>query len=279
MKSKLVFTAILGLSLAASVASAETTCSFWSKQTVAKLKANNQWAANCGLIRQVDADSLSDHYFAAGFRVWAPGTLMHDTPFGGYGPDQNLTMYPSCPGRGLPFDVRFDMTCYRDCLGSAMPVTSGSSELRMSSGGENITVSTLASAPGIETVAMLETSARKVVTSYDKPLWVISLDNGVALEVTENHPMVLADGRVIQARELSQTDALLRVDGDINTITKIEQRPYSANVWGVRTNSSKKLDNVVATKEVLTGTSYFTDRWASETTQLIRANTLDVRGL
>lgn len=262
---------------------AETTCSFWAKQPTANVRKHNNWAVRCGLIRQADADSLSDRYYALGYRTWIPTILpMHDVPFLGVGPDDLPAHQPGCPGQGLPFDVRLDTVCYRDCLSTAMSVTSGGAERPLASLQRTpvSTVTTLMDRMTLAGATLGERSIRKLIsTPYDRPILIFHLSSGEVLEVTDNHPMVVADGRVVQAQDVQADEALLRADGDVSPVERIEQRPYSGQVWTVRPDSERKNENIMLVKGLMTGTSYFTERWAAETTHLVRADTLNVHGL
>lgn len=268
---------------------AESVCEFWSKQPASAVRKQNDWAKNCGLIRASDADSLSNSWIALGYVIdWPDSLLMNNLPF--YGGPANPGGYPAyCPpGTGpagdpkLPHGVRLVTTCYRDCLASGGSLRFNGSEqsVSMASRGSMRTVTTLATTPTATDIRLAEQPIERfLATPFDQPVYVIRLNDGSVLELTGNHPVALADGQMVQAKDIQPTDALLRADGDVAAISAIEQRSYKGDVFTVKPRSLKKEENVLVTKGILNGSPHFTLRWATEASRLLRAETMDVRGL
>ena len=281
MKIQHLVLSLMAFSLPAA-SHAEEVCEFWSRQSIASVKQHNDWAKRCGLIRAADADALSSAYIALGYVIYWPSfTEMHNKPF--FGGAANPGGYlPPCPGSGLPYDVRLVTTCYRDCLASGGSLRFDGAEQSVSSAARTSvrTVTTLSATPTATDISLSEQPIERFITTpFDQPVFVIHLNDGSILELTGNHPVALADGQMVQVKDIQLTDVLLRSDGDVAAINSIEQRAYKGDVYAVKPRSLKKEGNILVTKGILNGSPHFTLRWATEATRLLRADRMDVRGL
>lgn len=191
-------------------------------------------------------------------------------------PVPNIASVPCIPG------LAFSELLYKDCLTPEQPVKFNGAYVPIEEAARvgRPTVTTLATRPGVEGARLGEQPVRQfIATAFIGDIFQMRLNSGIAVDLTGNHPMVLSDGRIVQADTLRAGDALLRADGDVEEITSISTKPYNGNVWTVRPNSEKKLENVMLVNGLLTGSSHFTAQWAYDETRLVRARTIDIRGL
>lgn len=144
----------------------------------------------------------------------------------------------------------------------------------------------------VRTVTALSAASHELVMSFaeqpikafvsgqtDEPIFTLATTDGQRLEVTGEHPMVAADGRIVPARSLQSGDALLGSDGDIHELRSVASRPYRGVVWNLTPVSQKKIDNVIVAQGLLTGSGRFQNEWANEAFRLGQRDELDVSGL
>jgi PKD repeat protein len=107
---------------------------------------------------------------------------------------------------------------------------------------------------------------------------VFHMKSGRTLRVTANHALVSSNGRVYSAYEFRAGDRLIRSNGTLETITKIEAGADFTKVYNVFVDSARAQRNVVVTNGFLVGTDYFqTTRQSSINRALFRQNL--IRGI
>jgi hypothetical protein len=84
-------------------------------------------------------------------------------------------------------------------------------------------------------------------------LFVFRLSNGHSLKVTQHHPMVLSDGRVISAQNVKATDTFLDLDGAKVTILGIEREKTESNVYNFSVDAETQTGHVLGAEGVLVG--------------------------
>lgn len=198
----------------------------------------------------------------------------------------NLVYEPSYtpPAAAAPCEgVKFAGVIYKDCLTPSQPVKfSGAYKpIGEAAAAHASTVTTLAARPSLEAGARLAEKPiqRFIPTQFTGSIFNLHLSDGATIALTGNHPMVLGNGRMVPADTLHSGDNLLRADGDTEVVLSVTEAPYSGTVWTVRPKSEKKLENVMVVKDLLTGSSRFTEEWSDEETRLLRARSIDIRGL
>jgi len=85
------------------------------------------------------------------------------------------------------------------------------------------------------------------------PLYVFSLSNGAKLRVTEHHPMVLADGRVVWASNVKHRARFMGIDGVPVRVVSIGREVTTGHVYGFETNSDTRIGHVIVAEGVLVG--------------------------
>lgn len=277
---------------AGSYAKAETDCAkYWGvgKYWNNNGKDNNAWIRNCKIAGHpkftwVDLawlDDRTNRQYVVCLKYEDSDPRVAGSGMGNHVFEPEFTWpaltYPVCEG------VKFAGLVYKDCLASNTPVKVGGKSMPISSAASMgaRTVSTLKQAPGLSSTGVLkETNVRQFVsTPINGSILKLMLGNGAAISVTGNHPMVLADGQVVQAETLRVGDSLLRGDGDLEPISSIRQEVYVGDVWNVQTASEKKWENMLMVNDVVVGSMQTSEVWAAEETRLIRASAIDVRGL
>ena len=93
------------------------------------------------------------------------------------------------------------------------------------------------------------------------------LSNGVRVEVTKTHPMVMDDASVLPAKALSVGQSLLGIGGPTE-IKEINLLPYDGMVWNVQPVSVEKERNIIVSQGILFGSARFQNQWADERSRL-----------
>ena len=89
------------------------------------------------------------------------------------------------------------------------------------------------------------------------------LEDGRSIKVTENHPLLNAEGKMLQASEFKQGDSLVDVSGDLIRINKLSSSLYTGKVYNVKPVSKFKDGDLVLNSQIvvvngiLSGSSYF----------------------
>lgn len=268
--------------LVAGEALAERSCAtYWSDKRWSPDGANNNaWVARCqpGGINQTWVDQQSARQYVVCYKFDSSAG-----PMAGHVFEPTFTLPIDTINR-VPCrtDIVFSELLYKDCLDAREPVKFGGQYQSIADAAKAgvPTVTALASRPGLEGSKFAEQPIlRYIPTPVVGKILSLKLDRGIEILLTGNHPMVLSDGRVTQAEKLHAGDALLRSDGDVDSIATIGTVPYNGTVWTVRPKSEKKIENVLVVRDVLTGSSRYTEEWAHDETRLVRARTINVDGL
>src|SRR5690606_25913995 len=98
----------------------------------------------------------------------------------------------------------------------------------------------------------------------ESDLYVFSLSNGHALRVTQNHGMVLGDGRVVEARKVIEGDVFVGLDGSDVYVESITREPTDADVYNYFLDVATPQEHVIAAEGVLVGDLAWQSTLASE---------------
>ncbi|WP_375767338.1 Hint domain-containing protein [Archangium gephyra] len=88
----------------------------------------------------------------------------------------------------------------------------------------------------------------------EKPaLYVFGLDNGRQLKVTQNHGMLLSDGRVVEAKTLDVGAEFVAVDGSTVRVTNLSFENTKKDVYNFEVDASFSAGHIIAAEGVLVG--------------------------
>jgi hypothetical protein len=88
-------------------------------------------------------------------------------------------------------------------------------------------------------------------------LYQITTASGGALSVTNEHPMVTSEGRLVKAEKLTAADQLLKADGTPDPITRIVKTDYFGKVYNIKPVSSERVANILIAQGYLVGSARF----------------------
>ncbi len=84
-------------------------------------------------------------------------------------------------------------------------------------------------------------------------LYVFSLENDRSLAVTTFHPMVLADGRIIRAKDVNAGDEFVGIDGEIVVVENVSLRHTEEDVYNFWVDVDSSQEHVIVAEDVLVG--------------------------
>ncbi|MFY0582271.1 Hint domain-containing protein [Cystobacter fuscus] len=84
-------------------------------------------------------------------------------------------------------------------------------------------------------------------------LYVFELDNGNTLKVTQNHGMLLSDGRVVEARTLDTGAEFVALDGSRVRVTNLRFEYTQEDVYNFEVESQLSAGHIIAAEGVLVG--------------------------
>jgi hypothetical protein len=118
-----------------------------------------------------------------------------------------------------------------------------------------------------------------VAGATTEDIFVLKDKRGDTVQVTSQHPMVLADGTVVKANTLKKGDRLAKADGTSSRLTEVKTFSFTGTVWNVEPTSHDKAENILVGQGFLTGSVRFQNEWADEAFRLSRRDDLDVSKL
>jgi len=84
-------------------------------------------------------------------------------------------------------------------------------------------------------------------------LFVFELDNGHSLKVTQNHGMLLSDGRVVEARTLDTGAEFVALDGSTVRVNNLRFETTTQDVYNFEVDSLGLAGHIIAAEGVLVG--------------------------
>ncbi|AKQ67126.1 putative cell surface protein [Myxococcus hansupus] len=84
-------------------------------------------------------------------------------------------------------------------------------------------------------------------------LFVFTLDNGRQLKVTQNHGMLLSNGRVVEAKTVRVGDEFVGLEGEIVTVRNLTFEHTAFDVYNFEVNAEDKAGHFLAAEGVLVG--------------------------
>lgn len=85
------------------------------------------------------------------------------------------------------------------------------------------------------------------------PLYVFELSNGATLRVTQHHPMVLDDGTIIEAAQVSPGASFVGIDGRSVVVNDIRREKSDKDVYNFKTMSDSQAGHIIVAEGVLVG--------------------------
>lgn len=88
-------------------------------------------------------------------------------------------------------------------------------------------------------------------------IFKLTTASGGKLSVTNEHPMVTSEGRLVQAQRLKVGEELLKADGTPDAITSIEKTTHFGKVYNIKPASREHVANILIAQGYLVGSARF----------------------
>ena len=102
------------------------------------------------------------------------------------------------------------------------------------------------------------------VATYTTELWdtehviyEITTASGGQLRITDEHPVIQGEGRVVQAKTLAVGDDLVTVDGELDPIVDVQVTSHWGKVYNLKPESRDRVSNVLVAQGYLVGSSAY----------------------
>lgn len=104
----------------------------------------------------------------------------------------------------------------------------------------------------------------------------LTMKSGGTLRITENHPMLKSDGRMVEAEDLKIGDQLVAHDGAFDEIIQKDHEDYVGKVYNVSPDSDSQEGHILVAGGYLTGSSWYQNEGVEQVNRIIlRANVPD----
>jgi hypothetical protein len=88
-------------------------------------------------------------------------------------------------------------------------------------------------------------------------IYKITTASGGSLSVTNEHPVVTGEGRLVKAEKLSPGDELLKADGSPDAITRVEKTTHFGKVYNIKPAATDHVANILIAQGFLVGSARF----------------------
>jgi hypothetical protein len=214
---------------------------------------------------------------AQGFYKWARASMRPRPlyPTFGTSPDINLAtqLYPhpylancqlyydqngTIPATAFYVNAFCEAACYtpdQKVLFAGGPMAIG--EARRERREDLVTLSKDATLDNLELMTNQTHSYTDQLRDETHLIYNIRTRSGGQLRVTDEHPVVQAEGILVQARTLKVGDELLKKDGSADPIVSIEKTKYFGRVYSLRPVTSDPVTNILVAEDFLVGSVAF----------------------
>jgi hypothetical protein len=88
-------------------------------------------------------------------------------------------------------------------------------------------------------------------------IFTITTRSGGQLKVTDKHPILEGDGRIVQARSIKVGNRLLKPDGTRDEVVSVTKTEYFGKVYNIKPVSTNRVANILIAQGFLVGSSRF----------------------
>jgi len=113
---------------------------------------------------------------------------------------------------------------------------------------------TMSDEASLREVTLTTRPLERFVYGPEEPsLFVFMLANGSTLRVTQHHPMVLSNGKIVEAAQVSEHASFVGIDGRRVAITSITREKTFDDVFNFETAGDTLLGHIIVAEGVLVG--------------------------
>lgn len=112
------------------------------------------------------------------------------------------------------------------------------------------------------------------VASAQQTVLAFKMQSGGELHVTEEHPLVTADGFIKQAETLKVGESLITDKGVFDPIVSIEREEYYGKVYNVKPMTRDNVSNIVVAQGYLNGSSRYQNEDLEDLNRMVLRDTI-----
>ncbi len=246
-------------------------CRFDQLQSRSLATERNQWSRKCGYIK---SDAMLEAMNSEGtYLVFSNGRL------GGGGGNLNV---PADKQAACISGLIKQGFCFAGCYtpGQRLTFINADEEISAAYHAKRELISALAVDTKPATLSFSEQKISSFIAGEtSEEVLTITSEGRHQLTVTLEHPLVLAAGTIIKARDVALGDYLLTAEGEAAAVVSIVREHFTGKVWNVRPASHNKLENILIAEGLLSGSQRFQSQWSGEITRLYQRSETDISGL
>jgi hypothetical protein len=176
-----------------------------------------------------------------------------------------VSIPPGAPPRIYDFCPRGCFAADTQLLSSFKSAGGAADYVQASSVAPKSTLLSLTDDASLSDIILAPQSVKRVVLGpEDADLFVFALENGRTLRVTQHHPMVLDNGKIVEASQVGPGMSFVGIDGQSVTVTAITREKPTADVFNFETAGDTKLSHIIVAEGVLVGDLKIQNELASE---------------
>jgi len=88
-------------------------------------------------------------------------------------------------------------------------------------------------------------------------IFTITTRSGGQLKVTDKHPILEGDGRIVEARSIKVGNQLIKPDGTRDAVVSVTQADYFGKVYNIKPAATNRVANILIAQGFLVGSSRF----------------------
>jgi hypothetical protein len=130
----------------------------------------------------------------------------------------------------------------------------------------NMSLFAMADNSSLESVELQARPLQRIVHGWEEPeLYIFHLSNWRVLRVTQHHPMVLANGTIVEAAAVHRGASFLDIEGQPIEVLDITREETDKEVFNFWTASDTQEGHVIVAEGVLVGDLQLQNQLGSET--------------
>ena len=95
------------------------------------------------------------------------------------------------------------------------------------------------------------------IRDAEQDIYKVTTASGGSLSVTNAHPIITSEGRLVKAEQLVEGDALLKANGSPDRIIRVEKTRFFGKVYNIKPMSREPVANILIAQGYLVGSARF----------------------
>jgi hypothetical protein len=95
------------------------------------------------------------------------------------------------------------------------------------------------------------------IRDAEQLIYKVTTASGGSLSVTNAHPIITSEGRLVKAEQLVEGDELVKANGSPDRITRVEKTQFFGKVYNIKPMSREPVANILVAQGYLVGSARF----------------------